>query len=182
MKKLALLAIVLSLTLLLTACVSNNNNTNNVDYSDSPLVGTWQEMEYGFHGNAIFVWSFGADGRFAYLFTAYEPPQAGGSVKSSVREIYMQGSYRVNGGTIECYDVKIDDYFSWGDKWKYFEDRSSEALSSKLLSTKLKNAKGTDSFTVNFLFDNESKLHLTLDRGGFPDQYEKTFELVANSR
>jgi len=179
MKKLTVLATVLALTLLLAACVSNNgNNTSKVDYSDSPLVGTWQEMEYGVHGNAIYVWSFGEDGRFAYLFSGYEPPHGGGEIKSSVRERFMQGSYSVNGDTIECFDVKLDDYFSWGDKWKYFKDRNPENFAEKLLSTKIKNAKQIDSFTIEFMLDSDGKLHLTLDRGEFPDQFDMLFVLV----
>ena len=186
MKKLIVLALILAVSLTLAACVTNSNNntttsgTPTSDTSDSPLVGTWYGTEQGVHGNAIFAWSFGEDGRFAYLFSAIEPPQAGGTIEGSVRERYMQGNFRESNGIIELFNVRLDDYFSWGDKWRYFKDRDPEALAQKLLTTSLKDSESIDDFTVRFELKNPTSLHLVVDLGDFPDQYTMDFDLVGN--
>ena len=181
MKKLTILALIIALSLTLTACVTSSNNTNTgVDTSDSPLVGTWYQREGEYHGNALLVWSFGEDGRFAYLFSAYEPPQAGGTIDSSVRERFMQGMFRENGNTIELYDIRLDDYFSWGDKWRYFPDRDPALLADVLLTTSLKQSKKVDDLTVGFEFSGNMTLRLEVDFGEWPDQYVMVFDYVGS--
>ena len=93
---------------------NGDNGSNDVIY-EGPLVGTWSGVESGFHGNSGYYWSFGKDGRFAYLFSGYEPPQGGGDIKSSVRERFMQGKFHENSSTIECYGIRVDDFFARGD-------------------------------------------------------------------
>jgi len=182
MKKMIVIVLVFALTFTLAACVTTGRDTDdvgNTDTSDSPLVGTWVQRDQGVHGNALYFWSFSEDGHFAYLFTAYEPPQAGGTIESSVREIYIQGRFRENGNTIELYNVKVDDYFSWGDKWRYFSDRDPALLADKLLTTSLKKPKSMDDFTASFELKDSESLRIVLDLGDFPHQYDMQFEFVA---
>ena len=146
--------------------------------SDSPLVGTWYAIESGSHGNAGYYWSFSKDGRFAYLFSGYEPPQGDGSIESSVRERFMQGSFRVNGSSIECYDIKADDFFTRGDNWKYFPERDPALIADVLLATPLIDSEDIDGFSFDFELTNAMTLHLVVDRGDFPDQYEMDFEQI----
>ena len=200
MKKMLVLTIILSIMLTLTACgrqnetnsITETSNTptsatgavnqtlvaplNNNDATiDSPLTGTWFCQEYESHGNAVYYWSFGEDGRFAYLFSGYEPPHGGGDIESSVRERFMQGRFRVNGNMIECYDVKTDDFFSWGDNWRYFPERDPSLFTDTLLTTPLVESEATGDFTIDFTVVNTVTLHLEIDLGTFPDQYEMDF-------
>ena len=158
--------------------LQSGNPLDNDAISDSPLVGTWYGIESGFHGNAGYYWSFGKDGRFAYLFSGYEPPQGGGSIESSVRERFMQGKFRVNGSTIECYDIKADDFFARGDNWKYFPERDPALLANILLATPLIKPENVDDFSFDFEFTSAMNLRLVVDRGDFPDQYDMDFEYV----
>jgi len=179
MKKQIILAVVLALMFTLAASGEKSTNPPGTDaISGSPLIGTWYCMEEGFHGNAKYFWSFGKDGRFAYLFSGYEPPQGGGSIESSVRERFMQGMFRENGGTIECYDIVADDHFSWGDNWKYFPDRYPTLLANMLLDTPLIESENADDFLVDFEFTGDMILRLIIDRGDFPDQYDMEFEYI----
>ena len=160
----------------------STDTADNVTISDSMLVGTWYGTEGGFHCNAEYCWSFGNDGRFAYLFSAYEPPQGGGSIDSSVRERFMQGKYRENGNTIECYDIRADDFFARGDNWRYFPDRDPDLLASILLTTPLIESENVDDFSFSFEFTSTMILHLVVDRGDFPDQYDLDFEYAGDNR
>ena len=148
---------------------------------DSRLVGEWYGSEGGFHGNSGYIWSFGNEGRFAYLFSAYEPPQGDGSIESSVRERFMQGAYRVNGSSIECYDIRVDDYFARGDSWRYFPDRDPDLLAGILLTTPLIESEGIDDFTLEYEFTDTNILRLVVDCGEFPDRYDMDFECVGDS-
>jgi len=182
MKKLIVIALVLSIALTLAACNKNSAQSDDNDgvVIESPLIGTWRQIEYGVHGNAQYFWSFAENGHFAYLFSAYEPPHGGGDIQSSVRECFMQGKFRIDGSTIECYDLRYDDYFSWGDKWKYFRDRDAELIAGSLLSTPVRNSKSIDDFTLDFDLSSAMILQLVIDRGSFPDQYDMQFELVGD--
>ena len=157
---------------------SDEGDTAGNDAYDGPLVGTWSDIESGFHGNAGYYWAFGNDGRFAYLFSGYEPPQGGGDIDSSVRERFMQGKFRENGSTIECYDIKVDDYFAWGDNWRYFPDRDPAILAKTLLATSLIEPEKIDDFSIDFELSDTMVLHLVVDLGDFPDQYDMDFEYI----
>jgi len=180
MKKLSVLLIFISLILIFASCNFKkeliDDTTGNYYYGD--LVGVWYGSEYGFHGNSMYYWAFDTNGRFAYLFTAYEPPQGGGDIGSSVREILIKGNFVVNGNTIECYNVKCDDYFSWGDKWRYFKDRSCENVAGRLLQTSLQKPKSIESFTVNYSDIDELTIMIDIDRVGFPDIYVMEFTKI----
>ena len=185
MKKIIVLALAVALPLTLSACFlfgGAKDETVTTDTSESPLVGVWMQTEKGFHGNAIYVWSFGEDGRFTYLFSAYEPPQGGGGIDSSVRERFMQGNYRQNGNTVECYNVRLDDYFSWGDKWRYFSVRTPEVFAMQIMITPLKEAVKTDDFSFEFTkredVNKGEHLKIKLDLGELPDQYEMEFDRI----
>ena len=143
---------------------------------DGPLVGNWHQVEYGVHGNALYLWSFGENGYFAFLFSAREPPH--GEIDGSVREFFMKGKFRINGNSIECYDVKYDDYFAWGDEWKYFSDRNPENLAGLLLATPLKDVDNKDNFSIDFELDESMTLRLVIDLGEFPNQYDMDFEKI----
>ena len=145
---------------------------------EGPLVGTWHQAEYGEHGNAQYLWSFGENGYFAFLFSAIEPPH-GGDDDGSVREFFIKGKFRVNGNSIECYDVKYDDYLAWGDEWKYFPDRNPERLAGLLLETPFKRPDNMDAFSMDFEFDESMTLHLIIDLGDFPNQYDMGFIKVS---
>ena len=177
------LALVIAMAFALAACDATSNNQQsgdlaNSDTSESPLVGTWIQREEGVHGNGMYVWSFGEDGRFAYLYSAYEPPHGGGEIESSVAERLMQGRFREDGSTVELFDVRLDDYFSWGDNWRYFPDRDPEVFADLLLATPLKKSKKTGDFSAEFVLKDATTLRLAVDRGEWPDQYDWEFELV----
>jgi len=181
MKKLALLVLILALPIVLTSCflsIGYKENREITDTSGSALVGTWVQREEGFHGNSIYMWSFGEDGRFAYLFTAYEPSSDGGSNGSSVRERFMLGNFRENGNTIECYNVVIDDYFSWGNKWRYFKNRDPENLANVLPRTLLKQYENMEDFTFDFTVSGATDLNIYIDIGAWPDQYKMDFKKI----
>ena len=183
MKRLVTLVLVGILLFSFSACntVSEKNGSSNkktTDTIESSLIGTWHETEDGYAGSGLFIWSFGEDGHFAYLFSAYEMPFGPSSETSSVRERFMQGSYRINGRTIEFYDVRMDDYLTWGINWRYFSDRNPEYLADKLLITPLEDSVRMDDFTVRYRLIDTTTLHLVIDLGDFPDQYERDFELV----
>ena len=158
----------------------SGGNTGNNDAYQGPLTGTWDCIEQGVHGNARYLWSFGEDGRFAYLFTAYEPPHGGGDMKSSVRERFFQGRFSENDGVIKCYDVKYDDFFSWGDKWRYFPDRTPELHAEKLLKTKLKKPKNAGDFSLSFEFTGDSAVRFVLDLEDPFDRYDMEFGYIGN--
>jgi len=145
------------------------------------LYGTWHCIDYGFHGYTEYYWSFGRDGRFAYYVAGYEPPQGGGSIDSSVSERFVQGRFRENGITIECYDIKADSYFAWGNEWKYFPDRDPALLTGTLLITPLQEYENADDFSLDFEFSSGMILRLAMDRGDFPDQYDMDFEYVGTT-
>jgi hypothetical protein len=155
-----------------------DNPPDNDVISDSPLVGTWYSTESSFHGNARYYWSFGKDGRFAYLISAFEPPQGGGSIDSSVYEYFMQGMFRENGSTIECYDIRVDEFFEWGNNWRYFPDRDPILLSNTLLTTPLISSENFEDFSFTFEFTNTMILRLAVESDDFPDQYDMEFEYV----
>ena len=202
MKKPIIHTFVLALMFALAACDENNIFTSvsstpdsttdanslqsdsppdNSAISDSPLVGTWHVIESGSHGNARYYWSFGRDGRFAYLFSGYEPPQGGGSIDSSVRERFMKGKFRENSGTIECYDIRADDFFTRGDNWRYFPNRAPALLAGILLETSLIESENVNDFSFDFEFISPMILRLVVDRGDFPDQYGMDFEYAGGS-
>ena len=203
MKKLLIVVLILALVLALAACGEKNETNGYTEINISPvntnsagnqtpdappnnddviinsrLIGTWVCIEYGVHGNARYIWSFREDGRFAYLFSGYEPPHGGGDMKSSVRERFMQGRFRENGNTIECYDVQLDDFFSWGDNWRYFPDRDPYLLAEILLTTPFVESDATGDFTFSFEFVDKTMLRIVIDLGAFPDQYEMDFEFL----
>jgi len=185
MKKLVLFALVMVLPLTLSACFlfgGAKDETVTTDTSESSLLGVWMQAEQGFHGNAIYVWSFGEDGRFTYLFSAYEPPQGGGDIDSSVRERFMQGNYRQNGDTVECYNVRLDDYFSRGDNWRYFSVRTPEVFAMQIMVTPLKEAVKVDDFSLVFTKREDANksehLKIEIDLGEFPDQYTMDFNRI----
>ena len=183
MRKLATLALIVIFLFSFTACdsVGEGNVSSNekiTGSSESSLVGTWHQTEDGYAGSGLFIWSFGEDGRFAYLFSAYEMPFGPDSETSSVRERFIQGSYRENGSTIEFYDIRMDDCFTWGISWKYFPDRDPGYLADVLLVTPLEDSVRMDDFAVDYRLIDTTTLHLKIDLGDFPDQYERDFKLV----
>jgi len=147
-------------------------------FTDTSLIGTCYSITEGVHGNALYCWSFGNDGRFAYLFSGYEPPQGDGSIDSSVRERFMKGKYRVNGDMIELYDIVADDFSSWGDNWKYFPDRDPIHLAWVLLDTPLIDVKSVNNFSIEYELTSVTTLRLKVDLGDFPDQYDMEFEYI----
>ena len=163
------------------ADLPSNDTSGNGVASQSPLVGTWYCIDHGFHGYTEYFWSFGEDSRFAYYVAGFEPPQGGGSIDSSVSENFVQGRFRVNGSTIECYDIKADSYFAWGDKWKYFPDRDPALLSGMLLATPLLQSESADDFSLDFELGSDRILRLEIDRSDFPDQYGMNFEYVGTA-
>ena len=163
----------------------NSNISEDIEEDDDeseiyegPLVGTWHQAQYGEHGNAQYLWSFGENGHFAFLFSAREPPQGGGDIEGSVREYFIKGKFRINGNSIECYDVKYDDYLAWGDEWKYFPDRNPETLAGLLLETPFKGPDKLDAFSMDFEFDESMTLRLVIDLGDFPNQYDMDFTQI----
>ena len=182
MKRIVAFVLVFASMLPFAFAVGNENSPQSNDppgsgaLSGSPLVGSWYRIVEGIHGNAGYYWSFGEDGRFAYLFSGYEPPHDGGVIESSVRERLMHGMYRVSGEAIECYEISGDDFFSWGDHWKYFPDRDPALLSRILLATPLTDSEFVEDFTFDFAFADTGTLRLVVDRDDFPDQYDMDFE------
>jgi len=154
--------------------------TNDGTMSDSPLVGTWYSKADGFHGYTLYYWSFDANNRFACYVAGFEPPQGGGSIPSSTSEFYMQGSYRENGNTIECYDIQADSYFEFGGDGKYFWERDPVLLAGMLLATPLRDSEPADDFSFEFEFKSPGSLRIINDRGIFPDQYDMDFEYVSS--
>jgi len=145
------------------------------------LYGTWYCIDYGVHGYTEYYWSFKKDGRFAYYVAGFEPPHGGGEIDSSVSERLMQGSFRENGITIECYDVQADSYFAWGNTWRYFPDKDPALLASALFATPLRNPEDADDFSLDFEIVSKSTLHLEIDQGAFPDQYAMDFEYAGTA-
>lgn len=181
MKRLTVYMLLMLLALGLTACAGSKqsgDNAGNEPAYQGPLTGSWTCVEQGVHGNTLYVWSFGEDGRFAYLCTAYEPPQGSGDIKSSVRERFFRGKFSETDGTIECYEVKFDDYFTWGDKWRYFPDRDPALLAEKLFETKLKKSKNADDFTMSFEITDTATIRIAIDRGDPFEQYDMEFVLI----
>lgn len=146
----------------------------------SALAGTWHGITQSYHGNGVYIWSFGEDGRFAFLYSAVEPP-SGGIDLFSVREVYMQGRYRENGDAIECYDIRADDFYRSGSEyeWKYFPDRDPARLAGVLLDTPLMDSESVSDFSIAYRFEGGVTLRLEVDCGVFPYQYDMDFEYVA---
>ena len=174
-------AILLQSALALAAKPSSNDTPGSGIISENPLVGTWYCIDYGFHGYTEYYWSFGEDGRFAYYVAGFEPPQGDGMIDSSVGEWFVQGRFRESGNMIECYNIKADSYFAWGDEWKYFRDRDPVLLAGMLLATPLQESEKADDFTLNFELSSDMVLRLEIGRGDFPDKYDMDFEYIGET-
>jgi len=161
--------------------LSSNDSSGNEINTENLLYGTWHCTNDGVHGYTEYYWSFGEDGRFAYYVAGYEPPQGGGSIDSSVSERFVQGRFRENGITIECYDVTTDSYFAWGDAWRYFPDRKPAFLAEMLLATPLHAPENADDFSLDFMFISNISLRLKIDRDNSFDQYDMDFEYVGTA-
>ena len=144
---------------------------------DNSLVGSWFPDGRG----RISIWSFGADGRFAYYeraTTSYNPDPSH-FILASKYELYLQGKYRANGDTIECYDVSSDSYFDFGSNVKYFGDSDFRVIAEKLLNTPLQDSEKMDNFSVKYEFLNTMCLRLVIDTKNI--QYDWDFDYLGNS-
>ena len=171
MRRLTLLLFLAVAVMFLSAPVS-------ADDPENLLHGTWYCIDYGVHGHTEYYWAFGRDGRFAYYVSGFEPPQGGGDIEASVSEYYAQGLYRENGITIECYDIKADSYFAWGDERKYFQEREPALIAGLLLSTPLTEMEAADDFTLDFEHNGLMSLRLTVDHDNSLMQYDMDFEFI----
>jgi len=170
--------ILLQSALAIAADPPSNETPGNAMDPENLLYGTWYCIDYGFHGYTEYYWSFRRDGRFAYYVAGFEPPQGGGSIDSSVSERFVQGRFRENGITIECYDIKADSFFAWGNEWKYFSDREPALLAGMLLETPLQKSENADDFSLDFAFNGCMILRLRIDRGNPFDHYDMDFDYV----
>ena len=142
------------------------------------LYGTWYCIDYGFHGCTEYYWSFAKDGRFAYYIAGLEPPHGGGEIDGSVSEYYAQGKFRENGIKIECYEIKADSYFAWGNERKYFPDREPSHIAGMLLGTPLQEPENADNFSLGFEFGSNMVLRLKMDQGNPLEMYDMDFQYV----
>ena len=90
----------------------------------------------------------------------------------------MKGKFHENGNKIECYGIRADDFFSRGDNWRYFPDRDPAHLADILLTTPLAESEDVDDFSIDFELTGATVLHLVVDLGDFPDQYDMDFEYI----
>ena len=153
--------------------------TGNVSTSDNAFVGTWYRRVAGLRGYTTYCWSFGADGRFARYVAGFEPPHD--IIPSSISEYFMQGRFRENGNTIDCYDIQVDSYHKFSNEWKYFSNSEPAMLAGKLLETPLQDSENADEFSLECDFKSSKILRLVIDRGSFPDQYDMDFEYVSDA-
>ena len=158
-----------------------DNTLGNAVDPENLLYGSWYYIDYGFHGHTEYYWSFAKDGRFAYYIAGLEPPQGGGEIDGSVSEYYAQGKFRENGIKIECYEIKADSYFAWGNERKYFPDREPSHIAGMLLETPLQEPENADDFSLDFGFISNMILRLEVDRDNSLDQYEMDFEYVGTA-
>jgi len=140
--------------------------------SMNALAGLWHTKGY----IENYYWSFGADGRFAYYISGSRLVQDG-LLKPYASESYFKGSYRVNGNTIEFYNVQYDGFSENYGSFKYFSDQSG-LTGDKLLDTPLQEPEKVDDFTSLFEFKNASRLRIVIDRGGLRDNYDWFFDYV----
>ena len=173
----------LAVTIMFAACDNNNPGDDDGNGKDNPAVtaddaisvkalkGLWHTS--GFIED--FYWSFDANGRFAYYISGYQPPQ--GSSLSWSSEAYFKGNYRVNGYTIEFYNVQYDGFFEYVSSFKYFPDQE-KITSSKLQDTPLQNPEKVDNFSLMFEFKDASRLRIVIDRDELRDNYDWFFDYV----
>jgi len=146
--------------------------------SESTLAGGWHGIKHGFHGYREYFWVFGRDGHFAYYAAGLEPPQGGGAIDGSVSEYYAQGRFRVKGDVIECYDMRADTYFAWGDTWKYYPYMEPDLLVGMLLFTPLQDFDNVDDFSFDFKLSSDMALRLDIDRDNPFGEYDMAFDYI----
>ena len=132
------------------------------------LVGTW----YNTSSDNRRYWSFGADGRFAYLIVFNN--------RGTTSERYSQGKYRVSGDVIECYEIQNESYFVNDNRQEsFFEDYDPIFLDKVLLATTIQDPGKIDDFSIKFEFAYSIFLRIDSDRLG--DQYDMEFSYVSDN-
>ena len=182
LRKVATIVACLVVTIMFAACDSkkgdddeNGNPAVTADdvVSVKALAGLWHTS--GFIED--FYWSFDANGRFAYYISGEQAAQGGNLSWAS--EAYFKGNYRVNGYTIEFYNVQYDGFFEYVGSFKYFPDQKG-ITSSKLLDTPLQNPEKEDDFSLMFEFKDASRLRIVIDRDELRDNYDWFFDYVGS--
>ena len=177
LRKVATIVACLAVTTMFASCGKNGDDDNGNPtgsaedaISVKALEGLWHTK--GFIEN--YYWSFDANGRFSYYISGKQVQQ--GSSLPWASEAYYKGNYRVNGYTIEFYNVQYDGFFEYYGSFEYFPDQN-EITSSKLLDTPLKNPKKEDDFSLMFEFKDAIRLRIAIDRSD-RDSYDWFFDYV----
>ena len=134
------------------------------------LAGLWHTKGY----IENYYWSFSANGQFVYYISGRQVAQ--GITRAWASESYYKGNYRVNGYTIECYNVQWDGFFEYNGSFKYFPDQNG-ITGNKLLETSLQKTEKQDDFSLMFEFKDATRLRIAIDRSD-KDSYDWFFDYV----